>query len=556
MHLANGGIWFFILSFFIILSALILFSYFYRKALFDQLFSRSQKDFILSNFNPLARFIRTIMLLAALLFVSFSLLDPRWGTKSLQADIEGIDVVFIMDISRSMITPDVQPDRLSNARKLSGQLMSLLLGNRIGITAFAGYAFNVVPLTTDVNAATIFLNELSPDMIDVQGTNLEDALKKALELFDKDALTHKAIVLFTDGEDYEFSPLSQVEAAKNRGISIFTVGIGTPNGGQIPLFDQRGNLVDYLKKDGKVVTSKLNDALLSKIASETHGIFVYGNDNSIITLAKKLDEIKKSRFGNNLFEFMEPQFQYFLLFGLLCLFIALLLPERRIRISAPLVLLCLLFINGNNGLYASDASKATSEYRKGKYEEALQNFQKAIIKKPDNEKLRYNEGNTLYQLQKYNEAATSYLGLTNSKDPQIRDRALFNLGNSYLDKQEAGNAIEAYRQILENGDTKNPIYRKALKNFLYAKQQQKNQNQNQQQNKNQNSSSDNKQNQDKQNQNRNKNEDEKNQANAQQKPISPSDVENLLNLIEEEEKKHLSKKERDKTIRNYPRNEW
>ncbi len=303
MHLANGSIWSWILIFVSIITAIIIYSYFRKKNLINKLFSKSQQNLLLSNLSQPARAVKIISLILALFFICFAVLDPRWGTKSVQATIEGIDVVFVLDISKSMTTPDVVPNRLEVSKKLSSQLMSLLLGNRIGITAFAGYAFNIIPLTTDINASSVFLNELTTDMIDVQGTNLEDAIKKAMELFEKDTLTHKAIVIFTDGEDYEFSPLNQVQLAKEKGITIFTVGIGTPNGGQIPLYDDKGNIIDYLKKDGKTVTSRLNEALLTKISEETKGFYISGNENSMISLAKRLDEIKKSRFGSNIYEF-------------------------------------------------------------------------------------------------------------------------------------------------------------------------------------------------------------------------------------------------------------
>lgn len=555
MHLANGGMAVFIFILVALLTALVIFAFYRKNVLVRRLFSKNQQDLLLSNLNQPARAARTFALLLALYFIAFSALDPRWGTKNVQADIEGIDIVFIMDISRSMLTPDTAPNRLETSKKLSVQLMNLLLGSRIGITAFAGYAFNVIPLTTDVNAAALFLNELSPDMIDVQGTNLEDAIKKALELFEKEALTHKAIVIFTDGEDYEFSPLNQVRIAKEKGISIFTVGIGTPNGGNIPLLDANGNQVDFLKKDGQIVLSRLNDKLLAQIAGDTRGIYVYGNDNSIITLSKRLDEIKKSRFGSNLYEFMEPQFQYFLIMGLLLLFIYLFLPDRKLPGNIAAVLAAVLLLSFSGRAFASDASGGCGEYRKGNYDQALELFRKAIVKEPKNEKLRFNEGNAFLKLKKNDEAVQSFGGLIWSKDKDIRKKSVYNLGNAFLEQGDVTNAALYYRMVLENEKPSSPLYKKALKNLLYAKQMPPKQQQ-QQQNDN-NKKGDQKQDQNK-DQDRNKDQRDKQdrQNQPQSGPISPTQVENLLNLIEEEEKKHIGKKERDKTIRVYPQNEW
>ena len=562
MHLANGSLWFILFIVFIAAVFTILFFNYKKAQILNAIFSKNQQNLLLSNFNRPARIVRLFCLSIGLFFILFALLDPRWGTKSVQANIEGIDVVFVLDISRSMTTPDIIPDRLSAAKKLSSQLMSLLLGNRIGITAFAGFAFNVIPLTTDINAASVFLNELSVNMIDIQGTNLEDALKKAMELFEKDTLTHKAIVVFTDGEDYEFSPMNQAKIAAEKGISIFTVGIGTPNGGEIPLYDEKGNLADHLKKNGETVISRLNDQLLAKIAEITKGFYIYGNENSIISLAKRLDEIKKSRFGNNAYEFMEPQYQYFLLIGLLLLFIYLLLPERRIKFNnnsfKGLIIIGLLLLPLFNKSYSSNASSGTDEYKKGNFEEALNNFQKAIVKDPKNEKYRFDEGDSFFQLRKYDESAASFFSLTNSKDINIRQKSQYNFGNSLLEKQDFTGAILAYKNILENNDKNSPIYKKALQNFVYAKQQlqQQNQNNSNQNKDDQKNDKNNKSDKEKQNQNNQNGKQNQEQKQNQTKPISPSDIDNILNLVQEDEKKHISRKERDKTIRVYPRDEW
>lgn len=556
MHLANGGWAVFVFIVVVLLTALVLFAFYRKTYLIRSLFSRNQQEFLLSNLNQPARLLRTFALLLALYFIAFSALDPRWGTKNVQADIEGIDIVFIMDISRSMLTPDAVPNRLEASKRLSVQLMNLLLGSRIGITAFAGYAFNVIPLTTDVNAAALFLNELSPDMMDVQGTNLEDAIKKALELFEKEALTHKAIVIFTDGEDYEFSPLNQVRLAREKGIAIFTVGVGTPNGGSIPLFDANGNQVDFLKKDGQVVVSKLNDKLLAQIAAETHGIYVYGNENSIITLSKRLDEIKKSRFGSNLYEFMEPQFQYFLVIGLLLLFIYLLLPDRKMPGSAVSIVIAVLLLSFGGRAFSSDASSGCREYKKGNYDQALEYFQRSIVKDPANEKVRFNEGDALLKLKKNDDSIRAFGGLIRSKDRGIRGKSLYNLGNAYLEKGDVTNAVMYYRSVLENEKPGSKLYKKALNNLLFAKRMPPQQQQQQQQNDRNKQDQDKKQEPGKQDRQKDKDKQNRPDQQPQAEPVSPSQVENLLNLIEEEEKKHIGKKERDKTVRVYPQNEW
>ncbi len=251
--------------------------------------------------------------------------------------------------------------------------------------------------------------------------------------------------------------------------------------------------------------------------------------------------------------------------GMLFLLISILLPDRNIRLNGRLpqfMIIFILIIMIFNRSYTSDASSGTSEYRKGKFDSALSNFQKAIITDPKNEKFRFNEGDSYYQLQKFDESAASFSGLSNSKDKIIRDKTIYNYGNSLLEKQDYNGAINSYRSILEGEEKNSGVYKKALQNFLFAKEQIREQKQNNQNNKDNKDQKDknkdnknNNKNQDNRNNNK-KSQDKQDQKQQQTKPISPSDIDNLLNLIQEEEKKHLSKKEMDKSIRVSPKYEW
>jgi Ca-activated chloride channel family protein len=563
MHLANGGFLPWFIAGFVLLSVLVLLSQAKRESILSAFFTPSAKNTALSHFDVRARRIRIALLLGALFFIGFAALDPRWGSRRIENQLEGIDAVFLMDVSESMRTPDVVPDRLENAKKLAIQLMSLLTGNRIGLAAFAGYGFQVSPLTTDADAVTMFLSELTPDMVDVQGSNIEDAIRKALALFQKNALTHKAIILFTDGEDTEFKPMDAAKEARDQGVSLYTVGVGTRNGLPVPLFDENGNLTNYqVNSDGHQVISRLNEQLLSDIASVTGGASYPGTPGGMIDLANKLDAMNKARFGANVYEFMEPQYQYFLGIGILLLLLSSLLPERRLKFptakTAPLLLLALL-LAAPSGLHASDASRASSDWKKGDYDSALRGFQKSLVQDPKNEKLLFNQGNALLGLTNFDSAAASYAQLTNSADPDIRWRSAYNLGASYLDKKDFGNAIEQYGRILTEAPEKSPYYRNSLLNFLYAKEQMKEQQKQQKQNGNSGQDNKDQKNQqtgnDKKDQKQNQKQDQQKSDQAM-KPISPTEAENLLNLIAQEEKKHFGRKEVRSGTRVNPKNPW
>ena len=572
MHFANQEYWLGIGIIVGFLIFLIIYTYLRRNRIVKSVFSDSQREMLLSNFSPGARLFRTLCLLLSVFLIGISMFDPRWGSKSVERTIEGIDIVFVMDISTSMTTPDVSPNRMEYSKLLAQQLMSSLIGNRMGIVGFAGFGFKVIPLTVDVNAAALFLNEMSPDMTDVQGTNLEDALKQAIDLFEKDTLTHKAIVVITDGEDMEFDPMKQVKIAKEKGIYVFTVGIGSPNGGQIPLLDKNGQIADYLKDDkGQTVTSKLNVNLLTQIATETGAFYVPGDENGIIELGNRLNEIKKSPFGKNLYEFMEPQYQYFLLPGLLLMMVYLLFPDRKIKWNArKLAIIAGLMLFCNAG-FASVSSDAVKEYQSGNYDKALELFQKAITLDPNNERLRFNEANTYYQLADYAHATARYMSLTNSGDREVKNRSVYNLGNTFYQTKKYGEALQAYKYILDHEPLDSDLFTRALKNFVTIKQippeqqqqnqknqdkkDQQNQDQNKedkQQDKNKDKNQDKNKDQNKNDQNKDKkdqqpqNQDKKDQQNQETPTVKQSDIDKLLNLIESEEKKHLGKKETGK----------
>ncbi|MGC8765997.1 MAG: VWA domain-containing protein [Brevinematia bacterium] len=556
MYFANIRYGLLFLFIFIAGLMLLLAGFLLRKKVIKSLSERN--SYLTSDINFIFYNLKAVFIILVLFFVIFSMLDPRWGNKTQKLTLEGIDIVLVFDVSRSMLTKDVLPDRLGSAKNLASKILANLKGNRVGVTAFAGYAFNVLPLTTDIDAVNSFVSELSTEMIDLQGTNLEDAIKKALELFDFSELTHKAIVIITDGEDLEFSPLKQVKEAVEKGVKIFTVGIGTPAGGTIPLYDENGNIVDYLKKDNKVVVSKLNEKLLQEISTKTGGEFIYGNYGNISLLIRRLDEIKKSKFGTGIYEFLEPQFQYFLFIAVLLLFIYLFLPEKRINLFKIFGIVIIFSIFNYDNVFASFKTRGVQEYRKGNYEKALELFQKALIKEKNNGKLFFNQGNTYFKLNKFDEAEISFERNLKSKDERLKLKSYYNLGNTLLERGDFSRAIESYRYILENENPNTDLFKKSLLNFLYAKQQiennTNNQNQNQNQEQNQKNKNDNKNSQ--KNQSSSSSSSQSQSIENQPKQYSPTDVENLLNLIKEEEKKHIGKKEKAKVLNAYPQNEW
>ncbi len=568
MQLAKSNWWWLILFVFIGLVILIIAGQLGKQKLINRLFSSEQQASLFATFHKPFRILRLVLLGLVLFLLSFTLMDPRWGSINLQHTIEGIDIVLVNDISKSMLSTDVPENRLEYSKKLSRQLLSLVEGNRIGLTAFAGFAFNVIPLTIDIQALMEFMDQLSPDLIDIQGTNLEDAIRKAVSLFQKNTLTHKAIVLFTDGEDEEGSDRfvnKAIKEAKEAGVQIFTVAIGTPSGSSIPIINAQGQQIGFVQKNGKTVTSHLNEKLLKKIATETGGTYILGNENSIIQLAQRLNKIKGSKFGTNLNEFMEPQYQSFLLIALLLLLIYTFLPERKSRkMILPFALFALLLFPHPTQAFASTASQGVHHYRKGDFQKALESFQKAIIKKPENDILRFNEANTYYRMNQKDAALKNLLALTNSDNQKVKSKSFYNIGNISLKNKNYAQAVDSFYQALRNSKAGSKLYEKALKNLFYTKkllkhqsQKRKKKNNKKKQDKDQNKNQTNSQ----QNQSNPSNQNQQIQTNRKpqkqpQKTITPNEMQNLLNLIEQEEKKHLKQKKRKGIPMRIPQNAW
>lgn len=226
--------------------------------------------------NPLTsrqKWFKRGLLLVALACIVLSLARPRWGFQWRDVKRRGVDIIVALDVSRSMMAADISPNRLQRAQREIIDLLRLLKGDRIGLVAFAGSAFLQCPLTVDYGAAELFLGEMGPDMFSQQGTSLGDAIRvalKALEQGSPDDTHARAIILITDGEDQGSDPLGAAEEAAKKGVPIFAIGLGAPEGAPIP--EEGGGF----KKDnaGRVVVSKLDESLLKDIAAKTGGLYV------------------------------------------------------------------------------------------------------------------------------------------------------------------------------------------------------------------------------------------------------------------------------------------
>ena len=283
-----------------------------------------------SVFKPV---FKLVIILLALTGLIFGLVNPKIGTKMETVKREGIDIVFAMDVSKSMLAEDVAPSRLEKSKQIVSQIINELGNDRIGIVAYAGSAFPVLPITTDYSVAKMFLQSMNTDMVSSQGTSLDEAIKLSSTYFDDKSKTSKLLILISDGEDHSEGAQAAAEEANKQGMRIITIGIGTEKGGTIPL--KKNGIVQSYQRDNndEVVITKLNRASLETIAKATKGGYINGNNTKEVLeyIKGTLDKIQKTEFESTQMADFQSQFQWFLGFGFVLLFLDLFLLEKKTK---------------------------------------------------------------------------------------------------------------------------------------------------------------------------------------------------------------------------------
>jgi Ca-activated chloride channel family protein len=301
---------------------------------------RTQKKFatpnLLKRLSPnKSKFKSVLKLIFFILGISFlvlGLVNPKIGTKLETVKREGVDIVFAIDVSKSMLAEDIAPNRLEKSKRLVSEIINQLASDRIGIIAYAGQAFPQLPITTDYGAAKMFLQSMNTDMLSSQGTAINEAIELASTYFDDEEQTNRVLFIVSDGEDHsEGSTLDAVELAVEEGIRIFTIGVGKTKGSPIPI--KRNGILESLKKDsqGEVVITRLNEEILEEIADEGNGEYVNGSntDDAVDFIKEELNQMDKKEFEAKQFAEYKDQFQWFLGIGLLFLFLELFLLDRK-----------------------------------------------------------------------------------------------------------------------------------------------------------------------------------------------------------------------------------
>lgn len=281
-----------------------------------------------SRFKPVLKFCTVLLALTGLIL---ALVNPKIGTKMETVKRQGIDIVFALDISKSMLAEDIAPNRLEKSKQIISQIINSLGNDRIGIVGYAGSAYPVLPMTTDYSIAKMYLQNMNTNMVSSQGTALNDAINLATTFFDAQD-TSKLIILVSDGEDHGDGAEEASEIAKEKGIKITTVGVGTINGGPIPIKGDNGVIAEYKKDNqGEVVITKLNPATLENIAQNTKAAYIEGNNTKqvIEQLKNVLDNIEKTEFESQEIAEYQTQYQWFIGLAFFLLLLDIFFLERK-----------------------------------------------------------------------------------------------------------------------------------------------------------------------------------------------------------------------------------
>ena len=283
-----------------------------------------------SIFKPI---LKLVVIILALVGLILGLVNPKIGTKMETVKREGIDIVFAMDVSKSMLAEDVAPNRLEKSKQIVSQIINQLGSDRIGIVAYAGSAFPVLPITTDYGVAKMFLQSMNTDIVSSHGTSLDEAIKLSATYFDEKSKTSKLLIMISDGEDHSEGAEAAAEEANKLGMKIITIGVGTENGSTIPI--RVNGVVESFKRDNnnEVVITKLNKEGLTSIAKATKGGYIDGKNTKLVLdyVKNALDNIQKTEFESTQMANFQSQFQWFLGFAFVLLFVDIFLLERKTK---------------------------------------------------------------------------------------------------------------------------------------------------------------------------------------------------------------------------------
>ncbi len=434
-----------------------------RRVLLGKLIASRLHDRLAGTVSVVKRRWRFAFVLLGLAALIVSLAQPRYGFTWQESKRRGRDVIIAIDTSKSMLATDLAPNRLTRAKLAAQDLITQLQGDRVGVIAFAGGSFLQAPLTADSNAVLSSLQELDTEIIPRGGTDIAGAIRTAMDAFGKGESDHRALIIFTDGEELDADGVKEAEKQKDA-LKIFTVGLGSADGSLIPMPGARGG-TEFLKdNDGQIVKSKLDEDRLRKIA-EAGGGFYLRLQNSREQMGQLirdgLGKMTESDIDAKVSRQPVERYQWPLGAGILLLTISMLIGERR----RATIAVALLFMNAA----AFGKNAGVEAYERKDYKDSAERFSSQLKLQPESPELHFNLGSAAYQSGDLDKALEAFSKAVTSPDPKLHAKAEYNLGNTLFKRgaelkekepkiQEWKNALQHYDQALKvepkNADAK------------------------------------------------------------------------------------------------------
>jgi len=391
------------------------------------------------------------LLLIAFVSMVIALAGLHYGHTWERIERKGVSLVLALDCSRSMLAKDIQPDRLERAKWEIRDLLNMLQGDKVGLVAFAGTAFLQCPVTLDYSGFGLFLQALSPDSMPVGGTDLGAAIETAMQAFDPEESSDKAIILITDGEKTLGDPLGMAKKAADEHIKIFCIGIGNPQGAPVP-----GGETGFVKDEhGTILLSKLDEQTLRQIAVITGGGYVQSTtgDMDLDTIYNQeiRGTMKASTLSGGKKKTSIDRYAWLLGLALAALVTDLLILCPKNALFAFLLLAGLTAVpnQARANPFTTQGQMGVQAYERKEYPAARKHFLKAQVDDPENPDLAYNLGNTAYREGHFEEAATFFATAATSKDHDMQHNALYNQGNALVRLHKLDEALKAYEQAAQ-----------------------------------------------------------------------------------------------------------
>lgn len=429
-----------------------------------------------SNQRQLAR---GILMLSAIGFFILAMARPQWGQTDQMIKRSGIDVVFALDLSKSMLARDTPPSRLQAAKQEIRTTLEMLKGDRVGLVVFTAVSFAQSPLTADYGALRFYLRKLKPDQMPFGGTSIGRAIHDSVELLtgtkqqgvlsnnqnevEQTSTTMKRaktqlIVLITDGEDHESDPINAAKFAQSQNIHIVTVGFGSSQGERIPMYRDDGSLNGYKRnKKGEFVYTRLDTKMMEEIADKTNGIFLpYKGQNSVANgLIEYINALEKSELQALMRRRYKERFMWFLIPGILLMLLSMFLGERkktnRAAMVATMVMTLLVGLGCEDAFRyeQSDVQRGNEAIEKKQFSDALKHYREAEKQLPATPQLHYNLGRAHFGLEQWDKAQEYFARALETQDDTLRFKSLYNLGLTLAKKQSWEESYQTLKQSIE-----------------------------------------------------------------------------------------------------------